>query len=149
MANRILMGNHASKGYGFFVSKPGKNVLSATGDDLIFNSDSVRSSALHQTVVLTMSAGSSQVVLTFNPVLSYNPLCRAQRIDGSAILTDRFLFQFASFSSFAFGVTTRRYVSAGKLFIDNVDAYGNLSNVSSDTKFRVLVFKLPMTANLS
>ena len=38
MANRVLAGTHNSLGYGLFVSKPGKNVLSATGNDLIFDS---------------------------------------------------------------------------------------------------------------
>jgi len=39
MANRVLLGKHDSLGYGLFVSKPNKDAKSATGDDLIFNSD--------------------------------------------------------------------------------------------------------------
>ena len=40
MANRVLLGEHDSLGYGMYVSKPAKDVTSATKDDLIFNSNS-------------------------------------------------------------------------------------------------------------
>jgi len=40
MTNRILLGNHATHGMGLYVSKPGKNVLSADKIDLLFNSES-------------------------------------------------------------------------------------------------------------
>jgi hypothetical protein len=38
MANRVLIGEHNSLGYGMFISKPGADVLSATKNDLIYNS---------------------------------------------------------------------------------------------------------------
>ena len=37
MANRICIGNHSSNGQGLYVSKPGKDASSATGNDLIFD----------------------------------------------------------------------------------------------------------------
>ena len=39
MANRVLIGKHASFGYGLFVSKPTKDVTGSTHDDFAFRSD--------------------------------------------------------------------------------------------------------------
>lgn len=39
MANRVLVGNHPSFGYGLFVSKPTKNVLGSTHNDFAFKSN--------------------------------------------------------------------------------------------------------------
>ena len=36
MADRILIGNRATGGYGLYVSKPGEPVLTCGVDDLIF-----------------------------------------------------------------------------------------------------------------
>ena len=38
MANRVLIGNRSSGGYGIYVSKSGSDVLSCDVDDLIFSS---------------------------------------------------------------------------------------------------------------
>ena len=39
MANRVLLGNHPTYGYGCFISEPTKNVLSSTRSDLIFSTE--------------------------------------------------------------------------------------------------------------
>ena len=39
MANRVLLGNHPTYGYGCFVSEPTRNVLSSTRSDLIFSTE--------------------------------------------------------------------------------------------------------------
>ena len=41
MANRVLIGKRGTSDYGLYVSNPGVNVLTATDDDLMFNSDAV------------------------------------------------------------------------------------------------------------
>ena len=38
MANRVLIGNRSSGGYGIYVSKSGSDVLTCDVDDLIFSS---------------------------------------------------------------------------------------------------------------
>lgn len=38
MANRVLLGNRSTGGYGLYVSRAGKNVLICDPDDLIFSS---------------------------------------------------------------------------------------------------------------
>ena len=56
MANRILIGNRATGGYGLYVSEPGADVLTAAHDDLTFWTDSGETGAnfvskgIHQTV---------------------------------------------------------------------------------------------------
>ena len=40
MANRVLLGNHSSYGYGLFISKPGVNVLGANKLTNIFDTQS-------------------------------------------------------------------------------------------------------------
>ncbi len=76
MANRICIGNHSSNGQGLYVSKPGKDATSATGNDLIFDSSRLYSSALHQIVDVTISSGNSSGTgtisgLAFIPFVSF------------------------------------------------------------------------------
>ena len=40
MANRILIGNRSTGGYGMYVSRPGSNVLDCANDKLMFNTNS-------------------------------------------------------------------------------------------------------------
>tara|TARA_Y100000034_G_scaffold37517_1_gene46109 strand:- start:900 stop:1427 length:528 start_codon:yes stop_codon:yes gene_type:complete len=57
MASRICAGEHDSLGYGLYVSKVGKNAQTATGIDLIFNSNTAYGSGqLHQIIDITCSS---------------------------------------------------------------------------------------------
>ena len=70
MANRILMGNRATGGYGLYVSEPGADVLTCGHDDLTFWTDSGEtgsnfvSKGLHQTVPWSGGTGSTAPVVT-------------------------------------------------------------------------------------
>jgi len=64
MANRILIGNRSTGGYGLYVSKPGADVLDCGVDDLIFStldSTSTPFSAVgfHQTVPFSGGTGTT------------------------------------------------------------------------------------------
>lgn len=70
MANRVLIGNRATGGYGLYVSEPGANVLTAGHDDLTFWTDSGEtgsnfvSKGIHQTVPWSGGTGSTAPVVS-------------------------------------------------------------------------------------
>ena len=66
MANRVLLGNRATGGYGLYVSKTGSNVLTCSDNELIFDS---RKSYFGQLLICQEEtvAASSSVTRTFNP----------------------------------------------------------------------------------
>lgn len=83
MANRVLIGEHASLGYGLFVSKPNKNAESGTGDDLIFNSDTQYGGAqIHQVSTVTVPANTGIGVATITG-LNYIPFVHVCEFSGS------------------------------------------------------------------
>ena len=85
MANRVLIGKHASLGYGLYVSKPGKDAKSDTGGDLIYSSATAGTggnSALHSILTLTLSSGQSSVSGSISG-LGYVPMVTWGRFDGS------------------------------------------------------------------
>ena len=64
MANRILLGNRSTGGYGLYVSKPGANVLTCGVDDLIFStldstSTPFSASGTHQTIPFSGGTGTT------------------------------------------------------------------------------------------
>jgi hypothetical protein len=64
MADRILIGNRATGGYGLYVSKPGANVLTCGVDDLIFStldstSTPFSAAGIHQTVPFSGGTGTT------------------------------------------------------------------------------------------
>ena len=64
MANRILLGNRSTGGYGLYVSKPGANVLTCGVDDLIFStldstSTPFSAAGIHQTVPFSGGTGTT------------------------------------------------------------------------------------------
>ena len=90
MANRVLLGEHDSLGYGMYVSKPGEDVTSATKDDLIFNSNSISSSLLHQIVDVTISSGNSSGTGTITG-LAYVPFINFTEYDTNGVRGLRFV----------------------------------------------------------
>ena len=89
MANRVLLGEHDSLGYGMYVSKPTKDVASATKDDLIFNSNSISSSLVHQIVDVTISSGNSSGTGTITG-LAYVPFINFTEYDSGGVRGLRF-----------------------------------------------------------
>ena len=64
MANRILLGNRSTGGYGLYVSKSGANVLTCGVDDLLFStldstSTPFSANGIHQTVPFSGGTGST------------------------------------------------------------------------------------------
>jgi hypothetical protein len=57
MANRVLIGEHDSLGYGLFISKPTKDVTSATREDLLFSTADAHSSGILKVMDITVSSG--------------------------------------------------------------------------------------------
>ena len=71
MANRVLMGNRATGGYGLYVSKTGDDVLTTT-NPLAFDSRTGTGWAVKDYGQFIISAGGADVTKTHN--LGYNPL---------------------------------------------------------------------------
>lgn len=71
MANRILLGNRSTGGYGLYVSKTGDNVLDTT-NPLAFDSRTGTGWAVKDYGQFIISAGGADVTKTHN--LGYNPL---------------------------------------------------------------------------
>ena len=47
MANRVLLGNRSTGGYGMYVSKAGSNVVSCNRKDLLFDSSQQRAGEIY------------------------------------------------------------------------------------------------------
>ena len=71
MANRVLLGNRSTGGYGLYVSKNGENVLDTT-NALAFDSRMGASTVLHSYGQGSIAGGGANHTLTHN--LGYNPL---------------------------------------------------------------------------
>ena len=71
MANRVLMGNRATGGYGLYVSKTGDDVLTTT-NPMAFDSRTGSGWAVKDYGQFIISAGGADVTKTHN--LGYNPL---------------------------------------------------------------------------
>ena len=104
MANRVLLGKKGST-YGLYISKPGKDVTTASGQDLIFKSDNPEgtsdqggvgsiitlggSGALHSIHSITISSGSTSGTSAISG-LAYVPFVSWAEYDGNEMLGQRF-----------------------------------------------------------
>lgn len=153
MANRILLGNHDSLGYGLYVSKPGSNVQTATGNDLIFDSTSQRSSTVHQTSIITMSSGSATATLTISPTLDYIPYVKINRVDGTNVYGEESYYQSLSiFPSrpLIMGMVYKKETTQTTVTVTKMDDdFQSTLNASSDEKFRIIVFRVPVASSLA
>ena len=73
MANRLLLGNRSSGGYGLYISKPGKDVTSCGRQDLIFDSSTNMAATVHTVASVTISSGNSSGSTTWD-ALGYTPI---------------------------------------------------------------------------
>ena len=153
MANRVLAGAHNSLGYGLFVSKPDKNVLSATGNDLIYDSTVQRSSTVHQTSVITMSSGNATASLTISPTIDYIPYVKVNRVDGTNVYGEESYFQALSiFPSLPLimGMIYKKETTQTTVTVTKMDDdFQSTLNASSDEKFRIIVFRIPVASSLA
>ena len=69
MANRILMGNRATGGYGLYVSEPGADVLTCGHDDLTFWTDSGETGSNFVSISAGATASLTYTNLGANPFL--------------------------------------------------------------------------------
>jgi len=125
MANRILVGkntnsNHgysgASPGFGAYVSRPGKNVLSCTADELILNTDNGQATSVSK--VFSMFA--------LPPVNASNNASVSNNVTSGATVT----IDISSISfNFGFG-----FVGFGSVPLGNVSgSSGTATNVTFNT----------------
>jgi len=86
MANRVLVGDHDSLGYGIYVSKPGKDVRSATGIDLIFNSETAYGAgSLHQITDITCASSGTYSGTAAISGLAYIPFVHISEYDNNGV----------------------------------------------------------------
>ena len=76
MANRVLLGNRSTGGYGLYVSKDGTDVTSCAKKDLLFDSTSVRSGLVYAGATgLTLNDSADNFLTTGSKAsLGYIPL---------------------------------------------------------------------------
>tara|TARA_Y100000004_G_scaffold193875_1_gene257227 strand:- start:1624 stop:2112 length:489 start_codon:yes stop_codon:yes gene_type:complete len=76
MANRVLLGNRSTGGYGMYVSKAGSNVVSCNRKDLLFDSSQQRAGEIYAGGTQSTLSVSGQNFLTTNSKsnLGYIPL---------------------------------------------------------------------------
>lgn len=153
MANRVLVGEHDSLGYGLFVSKPGSEAESATGNDLIYDSTVTRSSTVHQTSIITMSSGTSEAELDISPSLDYIPYVKVNRVDGTNVYGEESYFQALSiFPSLPLimGMIYKKETTQTTVTVTKMDDdFQSTLNASSDEKFRIIVFRIPVASSLA
>lgn len=70
MANRVCIGQKSGSQYGIYISKAGKNVLTATNpEDFLLNSDLAGGSVIHASGTLTRGATASFPALPYTPIV--------------------------------------------------------------------------------
>ena len=154
MANRVLLGNHDSLGYGLFVSKPTKNVLSVTGNDLIYDSTVQRSGTIHQTSIITMSSGNATASLTISPTIDYIPYVKVNRVDGTNVYGEESYFQtmilFGNTRPLVMGTVYKKETTQTTVTVTKMNStFSGTLNASSDEKFRIIVFRIPVASSLA
>ena len=76
MANRVLMGNRSTGGYGLYVSKSGSNVLNCARKDLLFDASQSRAGEVYAGGSLSSLGNTTQNFLSTGSKanLGYIPL---------------------------------------------------------------------------
>jgi len=86
MANRVLLGKHNTEGYGLFVSKSGQDVKSATGNNLIFNTNTPYGSGqIHQIMTLTIPGSGTPTQTGTITGLAYIPYIQITEFSGTTV----------------------------------------------------------------
>lgn len=146
MANRLLLGNRSSGGYGLYISRPGANVLTCDDTDLIFTSETTGSSVIHAIVPATLADGETNVDVSWSNI-GYIPMIHFTQ--ASAASGGTVTGQTYSFSSTFVG-STLVFTLGHDFIVTNISATGAkiqtraLSTVSGDKFFRIIVYKYEM-----
>ena len=148
MANRVLLGNRSSGGYGLYISKPGQNVLTCSKTQLIFDSSATMAAAVHVIAGITISSGSSSGSTTWS-ALGYTPMAlvtRTSAATGGDVLGMGFTFS----SIFDISADPQLRTKFGQDYIlTNLGTTGATvvtrdgANVSGNKHFRIIVFRFP------
>ena len=86
MANRVCIGNHATNGYGLYVSKDNKNAQSDTGLDLIFSSETAHGAGSISQIIDITASSSGDYNGTGNITdLGYIPFVHITELSGSGV----------------------------------------------------------------
>lgn len=145
MANRLLLGNRSSGGYGLYISRPGTNVLTCDKKDLIFDSSSSSASAIHVIAGITIPSGDPGASTTWTSV-GYIPMALVTRT--SAATGGSSLGMGHTFSSI-FSGGSLVYETGNDFIVSALTATGativtrNGADVDADKFFRLIVFRYP------
>jgi hypothetical protein len=147
MANRILLGNRSSGGYGLYISKPGKDVTSCNVWDLIYDSSKKVAATVHVIAGVTIASGANSGSTTWSAV-GYQPMglvTQTSSATGGNVLGmgHTFTSSFTPPSSFNY-VVGNVFVCLGPTSTGCTILKSDGTNVSSDTFFRIVVFRYPL-----
>jgi len=148
--NRVLLGKRDSQNFGLYVSRPGRNVLSCSREDLIIAAGDLRDAVLHAQLDLTINASSSTAWVAQTASftnLNYIPFVLWSQVgsDADTLAGVDWYFNlqllagiYQHGSRFGLEVTT----TSVKVFHSSG---ASLSGSGAET-FRVLVFRIPAAA---
>lgn len=151
MANRVCLGNHPNFGYGLFISKPSKNVLTNLPDrDLIFDSRKDYNSFLAFKARITLNAGQqtnsvSWTNLGFVPQASFNQMNSSfTQSYGETQVYSRFSF------SGPFGITANVWSFQDRIVVraNGAQIWRSFQDQEDTTKtryYQILVYNIPAT----
>ena len=147
MANRVLVGYRSSGGYGLYISKPGKDVTSCDTIDLIFDSSRKVAATVHVVAGVTIASGANSGSTTWSAV-GYEPMAlvtRTSSATGGSVLGmgHTFTSSFTPPSTFNY-VAGNIYTCFGPTSTGCTIIKSDGTNVSSDTFFRIIVFRYPL-----
>ena len=142
MANRILVGEHDSLGYGLFISKPTKNAASATREDLLFSTADAHSSGILKIMDITVSSGTGSA--NFNAdgsSLGYIPFVLTTEIQGGVVMGLSATYYNNFQGTWHWGTDYSITVSNSSVTIAN--STGATSGDHTSGTFRVIVYAIP------
>tara|TARA_R110000744_G_C19288352_1_gene554400 strand:+ start:661 stop:1107 length:447 start_codon:yes stop_codon:yes gene_type:complete len=147
MANRVLMGNRATGGYGLYVSQTGENVLTCNKSKLLFYTDSGETGSafvakgMHQAVPYSGGVGTTAPIITNSVSISSGATASVsyQNLgDDNFLYTKKGYTADASSSSFQLGL---KFSSIG-------ETGATLTSLGTGSTFGVVVFKKLSSAGL-
>ena len=147
MANRVLMGNRATGGYGLYVSETGENVLTCNKSKLLFYTDSGEtgsnfvSKGTNQAVPYSGGVGSTAPTIINNVNISSGANAN---VSFQNLGDDNFLYTKKGFTADASSSTFRQ----GLKFSSIGETGATLTSLGTGTTFGVVVFKKLSSAGL-
>ena len=147
MANRILLGQASttrggSSKYGLWVSKPTKNVLTCTDDELIFNTDKGASGDIKDFFQLqNMNTSAATATTTTTASVSANTT--------ASVSFSNFNWGFGALSFGGFGVTTDTGVQNAFSINSTSTSAISITNLTTSSAVSVTFSVLPRIVNVA